>query len=171
MSIKIFPANILSKIRNIGKGAYQTVGHKEYNSLLHYYSDLVSSKAPELLKTPKFLVADAYFSKKPFVDAVTKSGFELISRFRNDAVLQYRYLGLPKQGRGRPRKFQGKVDVHNLDEQHFKMIIKDTQYHAYYFLISNREIPHAQTKTIILIIILSIALRITVGITTSGMKQ
>jgi len=120
--------------------AYQTIRHKEYNSLLHYYSDLVSSKAPELLKTSKYLVADAYFSKKPFVDAVTESGFEIISRFRNDAVLQYRYLGLPKSGRGRPRKFQGKVDVRNLDEQHFKLIIKDSTFNAYEAIVYSKAL-------------------------------
>lgn len=120
--------------------AYQTIGHKEYNSLLHYYSDLVASKAPELLKTSKYLVADAYFSKKPFVDTVTESGFELISRLRSDAFLQYRYLGLPKGGRGRPRKFQGKVDIRNLDEQHFKMIIKDSEFDAYEAVVHSKAL-------------------------------
>lgn len=111
--------------------AYQTMNYKAHKSLLVYYSNLVIEKAEQLRKTSNKLVADAYFSKKPFVDSATSVGFEVISRLRDDAVLQYRYLGLPNQGRGRPRKFSGRVDVKNLDQQHFKPIIKEAGFLAY----------------------------------------
>lgn len=120
--------------------ACQTIRHKEHNSLLEYYLDVVASKATELLKTSKYLVADAYFSKRPFVDGVTKAGFELISRLRSDAVLQYRYLGAAKKGRGRPRKFSGRVDTRNLDEQHFKAIIVEPEYTAYEAVVRSKAL-------------------------------
>lgn len=110
--------------------AYQTMELKQ-TSLLSYYCDLVTQKSVQLLKTSKYLVADAYFSKKPFVDAVCKGGLDLVSRFRTDVVLQYRYLGLPKKGRGRPRKFAGRVDPKNLEAEHFKPVIKESDFIAY----------------------------------------
>lgn len=120
--------------------AYQTIDFKKHNSLLSYYSDLVVQKAPQLLKTSKYLVADAYFSKKPFVDAATSVGFEVISRFRDDAVLQYRYVGPPLKGRGRPRKFAGRVDVKNLDVQHFKPIIQEIDFIAYEAVVFSKAL-------------------------------
>ena len=120
--------------------AYQTIDFKKHNSLLSYYSALVVQKAPELLKTSKYLVADAYFSKKPFVDAATSVGFKVISRFRDDAVLQYRYVGPPLKGRGRPRKFAGRVDVKNLDLQHFKPIVQETDFIAYEAVVFSKAL-------------------------------
>jgi len=120
--------------------AYQTINFKEHNSLLSYYSDLVVQKAPQLLKTSKYLVADAYFSKKPFVDAATSVGFEVVSRFRDDVVLQYRYVGPPLKGRGRPRKFAGRVDVKNLDLQHFKPIVQEVDFTAYEAVVFSKAL-------------------------------
>ncbi len=120
--------------------AYQTINHENHSSLLSYYSSLVVNKAEQLLKTSNKLVVDAYFSKKPFIDAATSVGFEVISRFRDDAFLQYRYLGKPSKGRGRPRKFAGKVDVRNLDEQHFKPIIKEPDFIAYEAIVFSRAL-------------------------------
>ena len=126
--------------------AYQTIldstkkGDEKKQSLLSYYSDLVVSKAEQLLKTSNKLVVDAYFSKKPFVDSAVSVGFEVISRLRDDAVLQYRYLGTPRKGRGRPRKFAGKVDRKKLDEQHFKPIIKEPDFMAYESVVYSKAL-------------------------------
>lgn len=120
--------------------AYQTINYENHSSLLSYYSSLVVSKAEQLLKTSSKLVVDAYFSKKPFIDAATSVGFQVISRLRDDAFLQYRYLGKPRKGRGRPRKFAGKVDVRNLDEQHFKPIIKEPDFIAYEAIVFSRAL-------------------------------
>jgi hypothetical protein len=67
----------------------------------------------------KYLVVDAYFSKKPFVSAICDSGFETVSRLRTDAHLQYVFIGKQKEGRGRPKKIAGKVDYTNLNLDHF----------------------------------------------------
>lgn len=105
--------------------AFQTVDTEGHGSLLGYYGQLVKDNAPALLATSKYLVADAYFSKKSFADTVTEAGMELVSRFRDDAVLRYPYLGPRKAGRGRPRKFAGKVNPAKPDPGHFKIATKD----------------------------------------------
>ena len=54
----------------------------------------------------KRVVADAFFSKRNFVDGLTKMGLKVISRFRDDAALYYLYKG-PKTGLpGAPKKIQ-----------------------------------------------------------------
>jgi len=59
-------------------------------------------------------VADAYFSRKPFVDQPLASNFHLVSRSRTDGHLRYLYAG-PKENRlGAPRKFDGRVDPRDL---------------------------------------------------------
>jgi hypothetical protein len=88
-------------------------------SMLAYYGDLVLEKAAELKKVSDFLVCDAYFSRNPFVGKVRQSGLHLITRLRDDAVMRYPYLGTQKEGRGRDKTFAGKVNVRQLDEQHF----------------------------------------------------
>jgi len=41
----------------------------------------------------KYLVADAWFSKKPFTDKIIASEMHLISRLRDDADLRYLFKG------------------------------------------------------------------------------
>ncbi len=69
-------------------------------------------------------MVDAYFSKEPFVTAICNGGFEIVSRLRTDAHLQYEYTGEQKKGKGRPKQFNGKVDYQNLNLSYFKEIEK-----------------------------------------------
>lgn len=93
---------------------------KEQDSnLLSHYGSLVAKHAEHWLNFSKYLLADAYFSKKPFVDQVLQSDMHLISRLRDDADLKYLYTGAEKTGKGRPKTFDGKVDVKNPRMEYF----------------------------------------------------
>ena len=59
-------------------------------------------------------MVDAYFSKLPFIQTMKQAGFEVVTRLRRDARLRYIYKGPCRKGRGRPRKFDGRLDVYNL---------------------------------------------------------
>lgn len=72
-----------------------------------------------LLKISEFLVADAYFPPKPFVDKVRECHLQLITRLRDDAVLYYPFLGPKRQGCGRHKKFAPCVEVRNRSPEHF----------------------------------------------------
>ena len=61
-------------------------------NLLTYYASLVIDNALKFKEFSDYIVADAYFSKKPFVDAVLSVKLHFISRLRDDSVLQYLYL-------------------------------------------------------------------------------
>jgi Transposase DDE domain len=100
---------------------------EQHKSLLEYYGSLVENHADMLLKISEFLVVDAYFSRKPFVDKVLNCNIHLITRLRDDSVLFYPYLGAQQEGRGRHKKFAGRVDVRHLSEEHFTPCACDDQ--------------------------------------------
>lgn len=93
---------------------------KELN-LLTYYASLVTDNAKKFKEFSKFLIADAYFSKKPFVDAVLSADLHLISRLRGDSVLKYKYYGEKTGKKGRPKEYAGNVDPNNLDTAYFTL--------------------------------------------------
>ncbi len=88
-------------------------------TLLTYYASLVTDNATKFKEITDYIVADAYFSKKPVVDAVLLAGLQFISRLRDDSVLKYLYTGKPTGKKGAPKKFNGRVDVKNIDLAYF----------------------------------------------------
>jgi hypothetical protein len=75
----------------------------------HTYANLLVNDVINLLSVSKYVTVDAYFSKKTFIDPVCKSGLEVITRLRDDAVMFYAYTGIQKGGRGRKSSLQGKL--------------------------------------------------------------
>lgn len=96
-------------------------------SLLDWYGNILYQRKDTLSKISTYLVADAYFSKRPFLEKVRSMQMHLISRLRDDADLQYLYYG-PKTGkRGRPKKHDGKIDWNNIKDDYFEIVqIDDT---------------------------------------------
>jgi len=90
-------------------------------NLLTYYASIITDNAKKFKEFSDYMVADAYFSKNPFVTAVLSSGLHFISRLRDDSVLKYKYTGNPTGKKGAPKKFNGRVDVKNLDSSYFHL--------------------------------------------------
>jgi len=104
--------------------AKQELEELNFNLLTWYANSLV--KRSEILKEiSKCVVADAYFSKKPFVDKIIEQGMNLISRLRKDSNLKYLYTGKPTGKRGAPRKFTGKIKLKDIDKEYFKQVYHD----------------------------------------------
>jgi hypothetical protein len=87
--------------------------------LLEQYCQIVKKQAQTLKDLTNYLVADAFFAKKCFVDAVLTCQLTFITRLRQDVALFYPSLEKPREGRGRPKKFGGRVDLNHLSEAHF----------------------------------------------------
>ena len=62
----------------------------------------------------QYLVADGYYSKKPWIDGIRELDLHAIGKLRCDADLKYFYTG-PQKPRGRKRLYGGKVDLHHID--------------------------------------------------------
>ena len=84
-------------------------------------------------------MVDGWFNKQKFVDAMTQLGLEVICRLRHDANLKYIYNGPKKEGRGRPKKYSGKVDLRKIDKRVFKKSYQDEEkviYEAVVYAVS-----------------------------------
>lgn len=96
-------------------------------TLVDHYAELVLERSKELESVSPYLAADGYFSKVKFVDAVCNgTNLHLVSKLRTDANLCYLYRGEYK-GRGRPKTYQGKVDVNNPDEEQLPVCYRDEE--------------------------------------------
>ncbi len=106
--------------------AVQTMVNKE-QSLSDWYADVITERKTQLLELSSYLVADAWFAKRTFVDQAINADLHLISRLRDDANLRYLHQGEPTGKHGRPKKYDGKVDNNNIDGRHFKLVSKGEQ--------------------------------------------
>ena len=99
--------------------------------LMSFYSALVQKQAPELIKMSRYVCADAFFSKKSFVDAVLESGLHLVTRLRDDAVLHY--APPPKKAAqvGRPKKYGDRFSVKNPDPEQLPCIAQSKEQRIY----------------------------------------
>jgi DDE superfamily endonuclease len=89
--------------------------------LAHYCHQLhhVLSEVPvELLSNLYYVVGDAYYTKKAFVDTVINAEKHFIGKLRCDANLKYLYEGKPTGKPGRPKLYAGKVDVKDFSNWH-----------------------------------------------------
>jgi hypothetical protein len=111
---------------------------KKRLNLLTYYASLVTGNAKKFKEFSDYIVADAYFSKKPFVDAILSVGLHFISRLRDDSVLRYKYYGEKTGGKGRPKQFDGKVDVKNLDTDYFSLDLSTEEIKIYSAVVNSK---------------------------------
>ena len=77
-------------------------------TLLTYYASLITKNAVEFKKLSQYVVADAYFSKLPFLEAISEAKLFFISRLRSDSDLEYLYNGPLTGKRGAPENLMGK---------------------------------------------------------------
>lgn len=91
-------------------------------SLTKWYLLNILRYKEKLLSISKYIVADAYFATFGFAKGLVDEGFQLVSRFRADAAMMYLYEG-PKTGkRGRPKTYDGKVDIKNPNMKKFRKV-------------------------------------------------
>ena len=107
-------------------------------NLLSYYASLVVINAAKFKEFTDYMVADAYFSKKPFVDAILLAGMHFISRLRDDSVLMYKFTGEPTGKKGAPRKYTGRVDVKNLDTNYFSLDLCNDEIQIYSAVVHSK---------------------------------
>jgi len=71
----------------------------------------------------RYLVADGYYYRSKFWDAVRDLNLDFIGKLRTDANLRYLYTGEQKK-LGAPRKYDGKVDCQDVSRLNFVKYIK-----------------------------------------------
>lgn len=121
--------------------AVQTlIEDKQATSLIDWYVKVIKERKETLGSISKYLVADAWFSKKPFVDQIIEMDMHLISRLRDDADLKYLYLDPPTGKRGRPSKYAGKVITDNIDTNYFELIEQNQEATVYSAVVFSKAL-------------------------------
>jgi len=123
--------------------AVQTPTHadikEEGMGLLDWYANIIVQRKDTFSKISNYIVADAYFSKKPFADKVVEDAqMHLISRLRNDSDLKYLYLGGPTGKKGRPKKYGGKINLKSIDKKYFKLVLDNDQTTVYTAIVYSK---------------------------------
>ncbi len=80
---------------------------------IDFYLEHFRRTLPHLPASVKYALVDGFYAKEKFVSGVCAAGYEIISRLRSDANLRFLFQGEQRTGRGRPRKYSGKVDFRN----------------------------------------------------------
>jgi hypothetical protein len=110
--------------------AVQTINADE-QTLADWYAGIIADRKDTLADISKYLVADAWFSKRSFTDQIVAIEMHLISRLRDDADLRYICRDQPTGKRGRPRKYSGKIIINNIDKDYFTFISQDEESTVY----------------------------------------
>jgi hypothetical protein len=100
-------------------------------TLADWYADIITIRKDDLREISNIVVADAWFSKKKFTDKIISAEMNLISRFRDDADLLYLFKGEQSSGRGRPKKYAGKVLHNHIDKSYFHFVEKNEKAEIY----------------------------------------
>ena len=85
-------------------------------TLVQHYIAVIKRYKKDLLKVTDIVVADAFFSIRPFVDGIKEYGSHLVSRFRDTAGLYYVYTGPRSHKPGRPKT----LDLTRMVELHIE---------------------------------------------------
>ena len=91
-------------------------------TLIDWYLHVLRTRKEQLQRLTNYVVADAYFSKSTFVDGALEMGFHVISRFRDDAYFRYLTKDKPTGGKGRPKLYDGKIELEHPEEERFEII-------------------------------------------------
>jgi len=107
-------------------------------NLLFHYASLVTENAEQFKFFSKYIVADAFFSKRPFVKKEQSAGLEFISRLRDDSVLMYKFTGDRTGKKGAPKKFDGLVDAYNFNPDRFSLDFSNEEITIYSLVVYSK---------------------------------
>ena len=79
-----------------------------------YLAHIARVVTTQPLQALTYLAVDGYFSKKKFVDGICALDLHVIGKLRRDAHLRHLYRGPRRGGPGRPKIYDGKVDISDL---------------------------------------------------------
>ena len=107
-----------------------TAATDEHKGIMDQYATMITTHTAMLQQYSTVVVADGYFMKQGFIDALTTEGFQVVTKGRRDASLKYLYHG-KQSGVGHPRWYSGKVNLNRIDKRRWKQCYQDEEITAY----------------------------------------
>jgi hypothetical protein len=107
-------------------------------SLVDHYADIIVSKGEALERISKILAVDGYFAKRNFIEPVSvRTHLRIVCRLRDDANLRYLYHGKQEHRRGRPKQYDGKINVRSIDKRRIKKEYEDDEKRIYSAVVNS----------------------------------
>ena len=100
-------------------------------TLVHHYVSIIEKHIKDIKAVTDYLAVDGYFMKKDFIKPLVKQGLHVITKARQDANLMYLYKGKQKSGKGRPKLYDGKVNIAAIDKRRIKCCYQDKDMKVY----------------------------------------
>ena len=100
-------------------------------SLVGHYLEVIGECITKILAVTRYLAVDGYFMKKDFINPLLSKGLHVITKARSDANLMYIYKGTQKKGRGRKKRFDGKIDTNNINARRLRCCYRDNSMKIY----------------------------------------
>jgi hypothetical protein len=100
-------------------------------TLVNHYVSIIEKHIKDILSLTRYLAVDGYFMKKDFIKPLLKQELHIITKARGDANLKYLYKGKQKGGKGRPKLYDGKVNIAAIDKRRIKCCYRDKDMQVY----------------------------------------
>jgi hypothetical protein len=111
--------------------AVQTPSPKALNrkgkTLIDHYVSVIQKQLRDIKSLTRYLAVDGYFMKKEFIQPLVKEGLQVITKMRWDA----NYKGAQRHTRGRPKRYDGKVNTKAVDKRRIKCCYQDKHMKVY----------------------------------------
>ncbi len=104
---------------------------KKGKTLVDHYVGIIKKHLKQILSLTRYLAVDGYFMKREFIQPLVKKGLHIITKMRRDANLRYLCGGPKRHGRGRPKLYEGKVDVSVINKEKIPCCYRDKEVRVY----------------------------------------
>lgn len=101
------------------------------------YLEHIRAVRPYLSEDEHYLSVDGSFANVDFIDGVTDLALDVVGKLRCDADMRYLYEGPKREGRGRQKTYDGKVDWQDLSR--FKYVGRDWNITLYTALLNHKK--------------------------------
>jgi hypothetical protein len=103
----------------------------EDKTLVTHYVSVIKKHLSAIKAITRYLAVDGYFMKKEFIAPLQKEGLHIITKTRSDANLMYMFNGKQKSGRGRNKKYDGKINTAKIDKRRLSCCYADEDMKVY----------------------------------------
>ncbi len=100
-------------------------------TLVTHYVSIIEKHLEDIKSVSRYLVVDGYFMKQDFIQPLFSKGLHIITKARSDANLKYLYKGRQSSSKGRPKLYDGKVNVTAIDKRRIKHCYSDKNMKVY----------------------------------------
>lgn len=110
-------------------------------SLMEHYVNAVFWSADYLEQLSRYLVVDAFFTKKGFIlPIIERTNLHIVGRWRDDPDFMYLYKGPKKTGRGAPTKYDGKFNMAEPDFSKMTLSYEDKEVRIYDCIVYSKAL-------------------------------